>query len=247
MWSTVLVMAAVAGTDPLRIGVVAYMVSRRRPVRLLLPFLLVGFAVNVVVGAVVLFGLRDVSVGGGAGIPAAAEIAVGAIALLIAVLAATGVLERGFDRLRGRHDPVPAATPGAPGQDRVTPPTLDTLPIVSKLPASIKAALRGEAAWAAGLLGLSNGIPTPYYLAAMAAALTSGAAVGQQLAALIVFNLIAFAAALIPIVSFWIAPDATRSVVERIYAAMRTHHRLVVSVIAGAVGVFFLAMGIGHL
>ncbi len=43
MWSTVLVMAAVAAIDPLRIGVVAFMLSRSRPVRLLLPFFLFAF------------------------------------------------------------------------------------------------------------------------------------------------------------------------------------------------------------
>ncbi|MGV0742527.1 GAP family protein [Mycolicibacterium sp. XJ870] len=245
MWSTVLVMAVVAGTDPLRIGVVAYMVSRRRPVRLLLPFFVVGFTVNLVVGAVVVFVLRNTAVGGGA-IPPAVEIAIGGLALLIAVLSATGSLERMVRRVRGRRAVVGAGV-GEQATGHVAPPTLDSLPIVAKLPESIKAALRGEAAWAAGLLGLSNGIPTPYYLAAMAAAITAGVSVGQQLAALVVFNLVGFGAALIPIISFWVAPDATRSGVERIYSWMRIHHRLVVAVIAGAVGVFFVGLGISHL
>nr|MDT0525091.1 GAP family protein [Streptomyces sp. DSM 41633] len=61
------------------------------------------------------------------------------------------------------------------------------------------------------------------------------------------FNLVGFLAALIPIISFWVAPEATRSGVERLYAWMWRHHRLVVAVIAGAVGLFFLASGISHL
>lgn len=245
MWSTVLVMAAVAGTDPLRIGVVAYMLSRRHPIRLLLPFFVVGFTVNVAVGAVVVFGLRDTAVGGGT-IPPALEIGIGVLALAIAALSATGVLERVFNRVRGRRAAVPAAV-GDSTSEPVAPPTLDSLPIVSKLPESIKAALRGEAAWAAGLLGLSNGFPTPYYVAAMAAVLTSSASAGQQVAALVAFNLVGFGAAVIPIISFWLAPDATRAAVERIYSGMRNHHRLVVAVIAGLVGVFFVGLGISHL
>lgn len=239
-------MAVVAAADPLRIGVVAYMMSRPRPIRLLLPFFAVGFTVNVAVGAAVVFVFKETTGDGGRTMSPLAEIAIGMVAGLIAVLSATGVLELLFNRIRSRGAVVPAAV-GADATAAPTPPTLDSLPIISKLPNGIKAALRGEAAWAAALLGLSNGFPTPYYLAAMAAALTSGAGVGEMMAALVAFNLVAFTAALLPIISFWIAPEATRSGVERTYAAMKSHQRLVIAVIAGAVGVFFLALGISHL
>lgn len=248
MWSTVLVMAVVAGVDPLRIGVVAYMLSRRHPMRLLLPFFAVAFGLNVAVGAAVVFVFKNTSGDGGQAIAPAAEIGIGVAALLLAALVATGTASRVVDRFRHRRATVPAA-----GSDRAepgegpAPPALDSLPIVSKLPESVKAALRGEAAWAAALLGLSNGFPTPYYLAAMAAVLTSGAAVGEQMAALVMFNVVGFAAALIPIISFWVAPVATRAAVERTYAAMKTHQRLVITVIAGAVGVFFVGLGVSHL
>lgn len=234
MWSTVLVMAVVAAVDPLRIGVVAFMLSRSRPVRLLLPFFLFAFTANVAVGAAVVFVFKNVTGDGGRTMPPGLEIGIGVVALAIAVLSITGVLERLVNRARARRT-VPAV------------PTEDSVPGLSKLPAGMQAALRGEAPWAAGLLGLINGFPTPYYLAAMAAALTSGAAVAEQMAAMVVFNLVGFLAAIIPIISFWVAPAATRSGVERIYEWMGIHHRLVVAVIAGAVGVYFLATGISHL
>jgi hypothetical protein len=256
MWSTVLVMALVAATDPLRIGVIAYMVSRARPVRLLLPFFVAGFTSNVAVAVAVVFVFRESAVRDRTVHPYI-ELTIGVGAGLIAVLSATGLLERLFrlfHRVHATRVAVAAAVgdgAAGPPEDtapaQVEPPTLDSLPVVSKLPESIKAALRGEAAWAAGLLGLSNGIPSPYYLGAMAAALTSGATVGQQLSALVAFNGVAFSGALIPILSFWIAPDATRSGVERLYAWMKTHHRLVVAVIAGVVGAFFVGLGISHL
>lgn len=243
MWSTVLVMAAVAATDPLRIGVVAFMLSRSRPVRLLLPFFLVAFTANVAVGAAVVFVFKHTTGdGGGRTVPAEVEIGIGIVALAIAVLSITGVLERLVNRIRSRRK-VPAAV----GEHHNGEPTADALPGLSKLPTGLTAALRGGSAWAAALLGLINGFPTPYYLAAMAAALTSGAAVATQMAALVVFNVIGFLAALIPIISFWVAPEATRSGVEQIYEWMGTHHRLVVAVIAGAVGVFFVSLGISDL
>ncbi|MDH6193676.1 hypothetical protein M2272_000297 [Mycobacterium frederiksbergense] len=246
MWSTVLVMAVVAATDPVRIGVVAYMMSRSQPVRLLLPFFLVGVTVNIAVGAAVVFVFKNITGGDGHTVSPVLEIGVGVAALMIAALSATGVLERLVNRFRARRA-VSVAAGAQAVEGGAAPPSADSLPILSKLPAAMKAALRGEAGWAAALLGLSNGIPTPYYLAAMAAALTSGAAVAEQMAALVVFNLVGFTAALIPIISFWVAPEPTRSAVERIYAWMRFHHRLVLAVIAGVIGMFFLATGLGHL
>ena len=234
MWSTVLVMAVVAAVDPLRIGVVAFMLSRSRPVRLLLPFFLFAFTANVAVGAAVVFVFKNVTGDGSSNMPPGVEIGIGVVALMISVLSITGVLERLVTSVRARR-----TAPGAASADSV--------PGLSKLPDGMQAALRGEAPWAAGLLGLINGFPTPYYLAAMAAALTSGAAVTEQMAAMVVFNLVGFLAAIIPIISFWVAPAATRSGVERIYEWMGIHHRLVVAVIAGAVGVYFLATGISHL
>ncbi|WP_246584978.1 GAP family protein [[Mycobacterium] fortunisiensis] len=233
-------MAVVAAVDPLRIGVVAFMLSRSRPVRLLLPFFLVAFTANVAVGAAVVFVFKNATDDGGRTMPGAVEIGIGGVALVIAVLSATGVLERLVTAVRARRSASVAVAAGAP-------PTVDSPPELSRLPAGMQAALRGEAPWAAALLGLINGFPTPYYLAAMAAALTSGAALAEQMAALVVFNLVGFLAALLPIISFWVAPSATRSAVERLYAWMGVHHRLVVAVIAGAVGVFFLAQGLSHL
>lgn len=242
MWSTVLVMAVVAAVDPLRVGVVAFMLSRTRPVRLLLPFFLCAFTANIAVGAAVVFVFKNATNDGGRATPPALEIGVGVVALTIAVLSATGVLERLVKKVRARR-----AVPAAVGHDGSDTPADDAVPALSKLPAGMQSALRGEAPWAAALLGLINGFPTPYYVAAMAAALTSGAALAEQMAALVVFNIVGFLAALIPIISFWVAPEATRSGVKRIYAWMGIHHRLVVAVLAGAVGVFFLAMGISHL
>lgn len=230
MWSTVLVMAAVAGADPVRIGIAALLLSRPRPQPLLVGFFVAAFSVNMAIGVVVLFVSRDAGLGAGRGIPPAVELAIGGIALAICLLAASGVLTRLFTRL------VPAGRRERQG-----------VPGFTRLPAGVQAALRGETAWAAWLLGLSMAGPTAYSVAALAAVITSGTAMGEQVAALIVFNIIGFAATLIPMVSFWTAPTATRSAVDRLNSAVRTHHRVVVAAIAGVIGLFFLALGFSHL
>ena len=90
-------------------------------------------------------------------------------------------------------------------------------------------------------------MPTAYYLAAIAAILKSGVGVGTQIAALLVFNVIAFAQAEIPIVSFLVAPDATRTRIEQTYAWVSSHQRVVVTALAGVVGVYLVAVGISKL
>jgi len=90
-------------------------------------------------------------------------------------------------------------------------------------------------------------VPTAYYLAAIAAILKSGSAAGTQVAALVVFNVIAFAQAEIPIVSFGIAPEATRRRIDQLYAWVGDHQRSFVAVLAGVVGVYLVIVGISKL
>jgi Sap, sulfolipid-1-addressing protein len=99
-------------------------------------------------------------------------------------------------------------------------------------------------AWVAGL---AVGMPTAYYLAAIAAILKSGSSAGMQIAALVVFNVIAFAQAEVPIVSFLVAPEATRNRIAQIYAWVSSHERVVVTVLAGAVGAYLVIIGISKL
>lgn len=48
-------------------------------------------------------------------------------------------------------------------------------------------------------------------------------------------------------VSFWAAPEATRKRVDQLYDWMNAHHRLVVTTLAGVVGVYLLIVGISKL
>jgi len=121
------------------------------------------------------------------------------------------------------------------------------MPGFDKLPGRVKSALSKESPWVAWIAGLAVGMPTAYYLAAIAAILKSGSSTGVQIAAIIVFNVIAFAQAEIPIVSFLVAPDATRRRIVQIYNWVSSHQRVVVTVLAGVVGVYLLIVGISKL
>src|SRR5215813_439273 len=91
MWDTVLLMAVVAGLGPQRIAAVVYIVSRTRPIRLLLAYLLGGFGMTLTLGGVILFVLAEAGVGPSSAVPPEIEIAVGILALLVAALVGSGL------------------------------------------------------------------------------------------------------------------------------------------------------------
>jgi hypothetical protein len=268
MFWNVLLLGAVAGADPARIGAVAFILSRRRPLRLLVAYFVGGFGVSLIVGAVVLFVLKDVGVGKGSSVPPEIEIAVGALALVVAALVGSGVAGRLRDRAQARHgnshDTDPVAGVGQPvGSERAgaggvavatrEPPGMEKLAAIEKMPGlrklapRVQRALATESPWLASIAGVAIGMPSAYYLAAIAVILKAGVAAGTQVAALIVFNLVAFAVVMIPILGYVVAPEATRAGVEKVYAWVGTHQRVVITVLSAGIGAYLLIVGISKL
>jgi hypothetical protein len=245
MWGTVLLMAVVAGVDPARIGAVAYMLTRPRPMRLLVAYFVGGFGVSLIIGGVVLFVLGEAGVGQSSSVPPEIEIAVGALALVVAALVGSGIAARLRDRAQARRGS--ANTHDAKQDDQSGPVGLEKLPGFEKLPQRAQDALRSESPWIAWVAGVAIAMPTAYYLAAIAAILKSGVSTGGQIGALLVFNVIAFLAVEIPLVSFLTAPDATRARLDQIYKWVSTHQRVVITTLAGIVGVYLITVGISKL
>jgi hypothetical protein len=244
MWGTVLLMAVVVAVDPAQVGAVAYILSRSSTVRLLAAYFIGGFGVSLIAGGVILFVLDGVGVGQSSSIPPEMEIAVGGLALLVAVLVGTGIAARLRERVKSRRardpgDMLPSTTDDSAGPEK--------LPGFEKLPHRLQAALHNESPWVAWVYGVAFGMPSAYYLAAIAAILKSGLGTGGQIAALLVFNTVAFSVAAIPLVSFAIAPEATRARVDQLYEWVSTHQRLVVTVLASLVGVYLIVVGISKL
>lgn len=229
-------MAIVAGVDPVRLGLVVFMLSGTRPMPLLLAYFIGGFGINLLVGAVIVFVFRNAGVAASGFSSSETEIAVGLLAILVGALVAGGFLPRLRHRVR---TPQPGGAGAAGGR-----PGLQQLPGLTRLPPRVQAALNSRSIWVAWIAGLGMGVPTPYYLAAIAAILTSGAAVGPQVGTLVVFNIVGFAAAEVPIVSFWLAPEATRARVDQLYLWLKAHQRPVVATLAGLVGLFFVLRGL---
>ncbi len=245
MWGTVLLMAVVAVLDPVGIGVVAYLLSRPNPTPRLVAYLIGGFGVSLIAGGVVVFALGGAAVGKSSSVPPEIEIAVGALALLVAALVATGIAARLRDRAQARH-------PGSHDSDGpVTPEPersgVEKLPGFEKLPQRAQNALRSDSPWIAWVVGVALGLPGAYYLAAIAAILKSGVGTGGRIAGLVVFNLILFAVAEIALVSFLVTPETTRARLEQLHQWVATHQRIIIATLAGIVGIYLLIVGISKL
>lgn len=242
MWLTVVLMAIVAAVDPIRIAAIVVILSRRRPVRHLVAYLVGGFGVSLMVGAVVLFVLEGIGIGSGSGIPGEIEIGVAVLALLVAALVGTGIA----DKIRSRTSKSPPTAGGTSATAEV-PQGIEQLAAFQKMPKPIQKVLKSESAWVGWIAGVAIGMPSAYYLAAIAAILGAGVGTTAAVAALILFNVIAFALAEVFLVSYLAAPDATRERVRNVYLWTQQHHRAVVAGLATIVGLYLLLVGFSKL
>ncbi|MDT5048900.1 MAG: hypothetical protein QOG75_4794 [Mycobacterium sp.] len=92
MWITVVVMAIAVSMEPFRIGMTALMLNRPKPALQLLAFLSGGFAMGATVGLVVIFAFRPGLLGSAHFTLPKVQIAIGALAVLIAAVVAAGFM-----------------------------------------------------------------------------------------------------------------------------------------------------------
>jgi hypothetical protein len=245
-WSTVLMMLTAVlliGTavifEPIRIGLAVLMLNRPRPLLQLLAFLGGGFAMGVGVGVVVLFVLRSTPLASGRFTLAQAQIAVGVVALLIAGVLATGRSARKLVRR-----PMAGAAVGGHANAMVE----ETSTVEPEgLSARMRNLLQGDRLWVAAVAGMATALPSANYMAALAVILASGASPLAQVQALVLFNMMAFALAEIPLVSYVVAPRKTRAVMTAFHEWIQVHrHREVAGIIA-LIGCVMLTLGVAGL
>jgi hypothetical protein len=64
---------------------------------------------------------------------------------------------------------------------------------------------------------------------------------------LVVFNIVAFAQAGVPLLGLLVAPEATRTRIEQLYTWVSTHQRLILTVLTGVVGIYLVIVGVSKL
>jgi hypothetical protein len=117
----------------------------------------------------------------------------------------------------------------------------------NRLTGSAQRLLNGPSLLVAGIAGLGIALPSVDYLAALAVILASGAAASTQVAALVAFNVVAFALVEIPLLGYVLAPQATLRWVESLHNWIRSRRRVDVAIVLAAVGCVFLAVGVAGL
>ena len=231
IWN-VLLLGAASGIDPARIAHIAFMLTRSRPLRLLVVYWVGAFGVSMMAGIVLLTVLKDFGFGQGSSVPPDVEIAVGVVLLVIAAVVGTGLAAR-LAKRRQPHRSADAPT--------------DKVPRTPKLPAFAQRALASESPWIAWIAGVGVGMPNAYFLAALALILGSGAPLPAQVGAVFAFNLVSFAVVEIPIVSYAIAPEETRARVEQLHPWIDAHRRPVTATITGVLGAYLVIVGVSKL
>jgi len=212
MWLTLLVMAVAVSLEPFRIGMAVLMLNRPRPMLQLLAFLIGGFAMGIAVGLAVLFLFRSTLLGSPHFTLPKVQIVIGATALLLAAVLASGV------RLRRTGEP-------------------------GRVSSHARRLATGGSLWVAAGAGLGLALPSVDYLAALAVILASGSSAATQVAALLMFNVLAFALVEIPLLAYLVAPARTRVAMENLDRWIRSRRRRDVALLLGLVGVVLVVAG----
>lgn len=107
--------------------------------------------------------------------------------------------------------------------------------------------LSGPSLWFAAVAGLGIALPSVDYLAALTVIFASRAPAATQVAALLAFNVVAFALVEIPLGAYLLAPRRTYARMVAIHNWIRARRRIQVAAALAAVGGVLLAVGFAGL
>ena len=170
---------------------------------------------SVLVGLVVLFGLRTAVDSAHVTLPRV-QIGMGLVALIAAaVVAVIRVPDRREEGFR-------------PG----------------RLARQTQRLLNAEGPWMAGAAGLGIALPSVDYLAVLAVILASGATPANQIGALVMFTVVAFAVVEIPLVSYLFAPERTRAAMAVLNEWFAAHRRRALAITLAVIGTILLTVGL---
>jgi hypothetical protein len=218
----VLVLAAASAISPTILAVVIVILHRPRPRRLLAAYLFGGMLTSIAVGTAIVTSLTELDVLSGSNPAAdpAVNFTIGFLALTVAYALYTDRDASLEQRRRER---------------RASRPSRD--------PWSQRVLNRGTAPIAFAV-GVALNLPGAFYLVALKDIAQGQQGTGSQVLAVIVFNLIMFILAEVPLIGYFIAPEATEQKVEALNEWMGSHARQIVIALATTMGVYLVARGV---
>ena len=106
---------------------------------------------------------------------------------------------------------------------------------------------RGSSLWVAAAAGLAIALPSVDFLAVLAVILASGAGAGTQVAALALFQVVAFTLVELPLVAYLVAPQRTLAAMTSLNGWIRSRRRREVAALLGIVGAILVTVGLVNL
>jgi hypothetical protein len=218
---------------------IALLLTRPRPARHLVVFLCTGLSISLSVGFAVLFVFHHSFLGKANFNPALIQIGIGVVALLLGAFLASNVPLRQFSRREKVEVPAGNTAESAVGVQDPPPPSR-----FGRLSARVRGFVKGESSWFSGSAGAALAMPSVDYMALLALIIASKAAPIEQAAALVTFLLLASWAAVIPLLSFLVAPAKTRIWVQRFNEWIRTRTRKHAGAFVVVVGLILIGVGL---
>jgi hypothetical protein len=260
----VLAIALLEALNPVRLGITLLVVSRPRPVQNLLAYgvgSLTACIATLVVPVTLLHGtptfrsfaqdLATIST------VRHIQIGIGVLALSIAALMTVRSLMRARQRA---HLPTPGGNTSTLVLDSNTPPAISRLlgrmqdapteggSAIRRLLGRVHNAWENGSLWVAFMIGIGlAGTPPDVVLFVLAIIVPSGAAIGTQLSAVIVFAVGMLAVVEITLVSHLAMPAKTQAVLRLLHDWAWAHRRQIVVVMCTVAGVSLVAQGMGSI
>lgn len=256
MWSSLLGLAFLVAINPVLLAVILLMISRPRAVQNLLAYWVGGVIVYLaclLIPLIVLHQIpsfasysQEMTVPATSASATARHINLGMGILMLSIAAVIAV--RGFARQRA-YAPTPSGASAAaesPLGALGAAAAEDGSPI-RRLLGRLQNAWDNGALWVAFVFGLL-GLPPPFLVLFVGATIVaSGAGIGMQVFAVIVFVVAVFSVVEIALLSYLVAPAKTEAMLQPLHGWMLAHRRHVLIAIFTMVGLFTVARGTGIL
>lgn len=237
---TVIAMALIAASNPIRLGIALLLVSRPRPILNLFTFWLGAMTMATAAGLGVLTVMhhfaptfmQSISVQAAGSGAQHTQIAVG-----LTILAVTALIAVGSSVRRNR---VPVPTGGPPTQ--MLPPR--TPGAFARFRNRVVNVLKGDYLWVAFVVGLGSGFPAIEYLVALAAIAASGQSIGVQFSVVMMFVVVMLWVIEIPLLSYSATPVQTHAFMLRLHEWAFPRRWRIIAILVAAEAVFMVASGL---
>jgi len=233
---SLLVLAFEAALYPTLLAAVVILLSLERPALLLAAYLAGGMTISVALGLLIVFALDGSNLvqSSSSLLSWTGDLVIGGLALLGAVTLSLRWDERMHDRRATRRDAGHAPEPPAPDAEAAhAEPWTQRILARGSVPVVFVAAIFVN-------------VPGAAYLVALKDIAAGDHTTGQVVGLILLFNLIMFLLAEIPLLGLLVAPQRTGALVDRMNRWLRDHSRQLAIAICLLLAAYLISRGLSH-